>query len=130
MTYVKLFSSLLDSTLWFEDATTRITWITLLLKADRDGMVYTSVPGLAHAARVTAEECDKAIESFMSKDENSSSPEHDGRRIEVVDRGFRILNYEKYRDFLSSEDQREKAAERQRRKRERDKRVGIVKEGN
>ena len=37
-----------------------------------------------------------------------------------ADAGWRLLKYESYRDLQRAEDVREKAAERQRRKRERD----------
>ena len=56
------------------------------------------MPGLAAAARVTLAECQEALASFLAPDPYSRSKEHDGRRIEEVDRGWRLLNYERFRN--------------------------------
>lgn len=121
MGYVKLHDTILRSTIWAESHTTRIVWITMMALADQDGFVAASVPGLAHQARVTREECRTALDLFLSPDPDSSTPEHEGRRIERVDRGWRLLTYEKHKELLSIEDTRRKSAERQKRKRDRDK---------
>jgi hypothetical protein len=118
--YTKLFSSILASTIWREDNDTRIVWITLLAMADRDGIVEGSVPGLADLARVSVPAALAAIEKLSAPDEYSRSMEQEGRRIEKVDGGWRIVNYEKYRFRGSAEEAREKNAERKRRQRERD----------
>jgi hypothetical protein len=118
--YTKIFGSLLHSTVWQAPAPTRLVWITMLVLADRDGLVEASVPGLARAANVTLEECEAALAAFMSPDRYSRTPEHDGRRIEEVRGGWRLLNFEYYRDLKSAEHIREMDAERQRRKRNRD----------
>ena len=40
--YVKLWSDLLDSSLWVQESPeTRIVWITLLAMADADGMMFS-----------------------------------------------------------------------------------------
>lgn len=49
--YTKLFSSIIDSTIWRESKETKIVWITMLAKADRYGVVEASLPGLADAAK-------------------------------------------------------------------------------
>jgi hypothetical protein len=113
MNYAKIFSTITASTIWQESYPTRIAWVTMLTMADRDGYVYASVPGLARMANVTREECDDALVTLMSEDRDSSSDEHEGRRIESVDRGWHVLNYEKYRDLMSLADKRAKDAERQ-----------------
>ncbi len=118
--YVKLFSSLLDSTVWYTPPAVKVVWVTMLAMADRDGIVEASVPGLANRAGVTREEVETALFTFLSPDPDSRTKEHEGRRIEVIDGGWKLLNYEKYRDKWSLEEKREKDAERQRRKRERD----------
>lgn len=118
--YTKLFNSILASTVWRENNETRIVWITLLAMADRDGIVEGSVPGLADFARVSVPAALAAIEKLSAPDEYSRSLEHEGRRIEPVDGGWRIVNYEKYRYRGSAEDAREKAAERKRRQRNRE----------
>jgi hypothetical protein len=119
VSFVKLHSSILDSSVWLEDDKTRLVWVTLLAMADRDGVVESSVPGLAHRAHVPRRACERALEIFMAPDPDSRTPDHDGRRIEKVPGGWRLLNYEPYREKGSAEESRVKNAERQQRFRER-----------
>ncbi len=119
MAYTKLFSSIIASTVWAQDAPTKIVWITLLALADKEGEVMGSVPGLAHLARVSVEECDAALQTFMSPDPYSRTPTAEGRRIEPIDGGWQIINHAKYRRMASKDDQKEKAAARQARFRKR-----------
>ncbi len=119
MAYVKVHASILDSSVWLEDDRTRIVWFTLMAMANRDGIVEASVPGLANRARVPRRSCEAALEIFMAPDPDSRTPDHDGRRLEKVPGGWRLLNYEPYREKDSIEDAKAKNAERQRRFRER-----------
>jgi len=118
MAYTKLFHSIITSTIWTEDDATRIVWITLLAMADRNGEVQGSVPGLARIAGVPVESCRSAIEKFLSPDPDSRTIDDEGRRIQVIDGGWVLLNFEKYRQMASDEDRRVKAAERQQRARD------------
>lgn len=102
--YAKLFSSLVTSTIWREPAHVRLVWITMLALADRHGVVEASVPGLADAARVDLAECVAALERLHAPDQWSRSKEFEGRRIETIDGGWRLLNYAKYRDRLGRQD--------------------------
>jgi hypothetical protein len=122
--YTKLANSILTSTVWMESNETRIVWLTLLAMCDKNGEVQASIPGLANVARVTVQECETAIELFLSPDPYSRTKEDEGRRIEEIDGGWLLLNHEKYRGLASNDDQKAKAAERQRRWRERQKRNG------
>lgn len=120
--YVKLFSSLVDSTIWREDSDTCKFWVTLLAKARSDGVVEASLPGLAHAASVSLSKAKEIIDLLSSPDPYSRSQEYEGRRIARVDDGWQILNYRKYRDKLGAGDRREywreyKRAQRQSQKR-------------
>lgn len=119
--YTKLFGSILDSTVWELPLASKVTWIAMLVMADRDGIVEASIPGLAKRAGVSLEQCEEALASFQSPDRYSRTKDHDGRRIEEVRGGWRLLNYEAYREQMSAEDRRERAAERQRRFKERHK---------
>jgi hypothetical protein len=87
--------------------------------ADQDGIVETTLPGLAAFSNVTVEETGAAIEKFLSPDKYSRTPDCEGRRIEVIDGGWRLLNYAKYREKLSKEDLKKKARIRQQRHRDR-----------
>ena len=116
--YTKLFNSILASTIWREDDKTRLVWITLLAMVDKNGIVEASVPGLADLARVSIEDCEKAIDNLQKPDKYSRSQEHDGRRIVKIDGGWVVLNHAKYRAKMSEDDRRERDCERQRRHRQ------------
>lgn len=119
--FVKLYSTLLESSLWWgEDAATRLVWITLLVAADHEGMYLGTLPGLAGKARVTLEEARHAIWRLQQPDEESRTKTSDGRRIEVIEGvGYKLINYQKYRDKRSPKqiaDAAYKAAQRAREK--------------
>jgi hypothetical protein len=101
--YVKLFSSILTSSVWSENANTRLVWITLLALADKDGYVRASPSGLARLANVPADDCRMALQLFLSPDPESGTKDDDGRRIEEVEGGWHILNYGKYRSIQDVE---------------------------
>ncbi len=82
--YTKLFSSIVTSTVWRENPTTKVVWVTLLALSDSDGMVEGSVPGIAHLSVVSLEECEAALATLSQPDKYSRTPDHEGRRIEVV----------------------------------------------
>lgn len=104
-TFALLWAKTLQSSIWLESPATRIVWITLLMLKDKNGIVSGgSIPGLAHAANVTVGECAQALEKFMAPDPHSSTADNDGRRIEKVADGWRLLNHEKYQ--YSSEQKR------------------------
>ena len=97
--YVKLFGTILQSSIWEQDNATRIVWITMLALADMDGYVKSSLSGLARTAAVTLEECRKAISCLQGPDLESGTQEYAGRRIEAVEGGWVLLNYKKYREI-------------------------------
>ncbi len=107
MTFTKLFSSITESTVWCEPERTRLVWITMLAMADRKGRVWASLPGLANRARVPVEDCQIAIDTFLAPDRYSRTAEHEGRRIEPIDGGWKLINYEKYRELKDEETIRE-----------------------
>jgi len=75
----------------------------MLAMADRKGRVWASLPGLANRARISVEDCQGAIVSFLGPDPYSRTKDHDGRRIEEIDGGWRLLNHEKYRTLQDEE---------------------------
>lgn len=75
----------------------------MLAMADRKGRVWASIPGLANRARITVEACGEAIASFLGPDPYSRTKDHDGKRIEEIDGGWRLLNHEKYRSIQDEE---------------------------
>ena len=105
--YTKLFSSIIASTIWRAGDKTRLVWITMLAMADQFGVVEASVPGLSDMARVTVDECREALDELQQPDPDSRSSDQEGRRIEAVDGGWRLINHGKYRDKMSRDERRE-----------------------
>lgn len=116
--FVKLYGSILDSTVWRESHTTVRVWIAMLAMADVDGVVEASIPGLADRARVTLDECEDALERLSSPDRYSRTRDHEGRRVEAVDGGWRVLNHRAYRERRGAS--AERVARHRARKREDD----------
>ena len=100
--YNKLFTKILDSSIWLEPTATRIVWLTLIAGMDEDGFVaLASVANLAHRARVEIADAAEAVRILEAPDENSSDPDNEGRRIERVTGGWMVLNAPKYRDLVT-----------------------------
>lgn len=102
--FVKLFAAIAESTVWSEEYATRIVWVTMLAKADADGIVMGSVPGFARVANVTVDEMRAAEAKLSSPDPDSRTPDHEGRRIEAIAGGWRVLNYQAYRERGQGQD--------------------------
>jgi hypothetical protein len=124
MMYSKLFSSVVHSSLWSEPDHIRLLFITLLALADKDGIVYGSRSGLERAAMIdpdAAEKCDP-WERLMGPDSDSSdllrNPENEGRRIQEIPGGFRLINYDYYKALRDAEERKIQNREAQRRHRE------------
>lgn len=117
MTFVKIYGTILDSSIWGEPAPTVKVWITMLAMADMNGFVEASMGGLCRRSAVTPDECIEAVRVLEAPDPDSKNPDHEGRRIERVERGWVILNHKLYRDMRT--DAQIAGAERVRRHRER-----------
>jgi hypothetical protein len=119
--FVKLYSSVIMSSLWSEDPETRVLWITMLAAADREGFLFGSPAGLAAVARLPVESVVRGLEKFSSPDTYSSdlmrNPENEGRRIETVEGGWKLLNYEWYRGLERAEDRKAQYRESKRKQR-------------
>jgi hypothetical protein len=115
--FVKLYGTILDSSIWGEPLSVRIVWISLLAMADRDGLVAASSDGIARRANVPLKQTDNALDVLSNPDPRSKSDDHEGRRVQRVDGGWQILNYAKYRELRT--DKQIADAERIREKRER-----------
>jgi hypothetical protein len=123
MSYSKLFSSIVHSSLWTEPDHIRLLFVTLLAIADREGNVWGSRLGLERLANISWDkETDRnPWEALMSPDSDSSdllrNPENEGRRIEEVPGGFQILNFLYYRALRNDDDRRDQNRLSQRRHR-------------
>jgi len=111
--YVKLFGSILDSSVWIgTDPITKVVWITMLAMANEHGMVEASSLGIAHRAGVPIEECERVLEVLESPDPRSRTEDHDGRRVERLSGGWALLNYEKYRSIRTKKQMLDAARQR------------------
>lgn len=114
--FVKIYGSILQSSVWFEDAPTRILWITMLAMADRHGGVVASLPGLAHAANITREQCEAGLARLAGPDPDSKSKRAEGRRIREIRGGWEIINYASYRELRTASQVKEAERKQQWRK--------------
>jgi len=130
MSYTKLFSSIVTSTIWTEDANTCKVWVTMLAIADKNGEVHASIPGLAQIAGMALSDTEAAITKFLSPDKYSRTSDDEGRRIEPIDGGWVLLNHAKYRSMASKDEEKIATAKRQAAFRERQNRNGKVTDSN
>lgn len=101
--YVPLFRSITTSSIWDADGDTCKVWITLMAMADPEGFVPASVGGIAAVARMSVERV-RAILGFLEQpDPDSRSPANEGRRIQKVVRGWRVINLEWFREAARRE---------------------------
>jgi hypothetical protein len=106
--YNKLFTSILDSSIWLESTPTRIVWVTFLAAMDETGFArFATIGNVALRARVSEEEARNAIEALESPDRLCPEQDMEGRRIERVDGGWFVLNSKKYRDISNREKEKE-----------------------
>lgn len=111
--YNKIFTKILDSSIWLESDQTRIVWLTMLASMDQDGFCqFASAANLAHRAIVSLEAAEAAVKVLESPDQHSSDPENEGRRIERVNGGWMVLNASKYREMVTAAESRRKNLER------------------
>jgi hypothetical protein len=75
--------------------------------ADSRGRVFGSIPGIANRARISVDAARIAMTTFLSPDPDSRTPVAEGRRIETIDGGWRLINHEKYREIRDQESIRE-----------------------
>jgi hypothetical protein len=117
--YNKLFTKILDSSIWLETSPTRIVWLTFIAVMDETGFAqFASAANVAHRARVTLEEAQDALRALEGPDPDSSDPDNDGRRLERVPGGWLVLNAEKHRALVTKAVIQAQTRERVRRHRE------------
>lgn len=123
MPFVKLDCGILDSTIWF-DRNAREIFLTALLMAGpmkfedaiaeisvrsteptgwsapagEYGFVAAASSGIIRRAGLELEDGLAAMERLAAPDENSRTPDFEGRRLVRVDGGYIVLNYMTYRD--------------------------------
>lgn len=124
--YGKIFREIFDSSIVVNGGDVIYTFIALIVLSDPKGFVRITIPALATRIAKDIKVVQKAIDILQSPDPNSTTADHDGRRIISLaelsggeeNRGWWIVNYEKYRARQSAETVREQTRERVRRHRE------------
>lgn len=125
--YNKIFTKILDSSIWLEAQPTRIVWVTLIAAMDETGFCAFSAPqNLANRAIVSLDEALSAIHVLESPDANSADPDNEGRRIERVPGGWMVLNSEKYRELVTKVVIQEQTRKRVQRHREKKRNGGAL----
>ena len=119
--YNKLFTKILDSSIWLAPDPVRLVWITLIAAMDEDGnCMFACAANVAARARVTVEQAEQALADFAAPDRNSGDPENEGRRIERIPGGWHLLNAHKYRAMVTKAIIREQTRQRTAKYRRRD----------
>lgn len=70
-------------------------------------IVRGTVGGLAHQARVSTQDCQRAIDKLSNPDPDGMEQPEEGRRIRPVEHGWFIINGEAYRERRSDADRKE-----------------------
>lgn len=100
--YNKLFTKILDSSIWLAPDPHRLVWITLIAAMDEHGNVnFASIGNIAARARVTRDQAAEAVAAFEGPDPDSGDPDNEGRRIERFPGGWHVLNAHKYRALVT-----------------------------
>lgn len=97
MTFAKLDNGITKSSIWSEPYHVRVVWISFLAEKDETGFVAGSRSGMIRVCNVSPEEFDEAIRILSNPDPDSRTPDFEGRRIDIVEGGWIVLNHEKYR---------------------------------
>ena len=102
MSFVKLYGSILDSSVWGESHATVRVWIAMLAMADADGIVTASHSGLKRRANVSAAELAEALGVLQGPDGDDSSGIGEGERIIKQQGGWVVVNHRRYRDLRTA----------------------------
>lgn len=112
--FVKLDCGITDSSLWFEPPATRVVFITLLTKCDPSGFARCVRQAWERDSNVGHDDFERAVNCLESPDSNSRDSSNEGRRIQKIEGGWKVLNYQKWRQFLYSESYEAQKKRRQR----------------
>lgn len=113
--YVPIFSKIVDSSLWVEPDYVVKVFLTMLAKKDPDEVVRGSAFNIACWAKKSEREVLDALEILASPDRKRLEPQpFEGRRIEKVEGGWKLLNGEKYQLEMIQLNRRARKTELQR----------------
>lgn len=114
-TWTPLFSKIVDSSIWSEPDHVVKVFLTMLAKKDFDFIVRGSAYNISCWAKKTEAETIDALKVLCSADTKRLEPQpFDGRRLEKVEGGYRILNGQYYHDLMRSANRRDYKAAKER----------------
>lgn len=110
--YGKLFSQMYDGTLAMRGPwQALVTFQQMVILANRHGEVDMTADALSRRTTIPIEIISEGIHRLLEPDPDSRSPVEEGRRIVPMDParnwGWRIVNYERYRNIRSEEERRD-----------------------
>ena len=107
--FAKLFARIAESSLMEESIETRYPFMMFLALANRDGVVVGTDVALARRVNLPLTVLTESVYRLMQPDPASNSKAHDGRRLVYSEgeRGYLIVNYEKYRNLRGDNDRRQ-----------------------
>ena len=98
-----------------------ITMMVLIALADREGYVDMTPQAIAATTSIPLGIIERGLEYLARTDPASRTPAEDGRRIVLIDEhrpwGWKIVNYQHYRDLRNEEARREQWRQSKRRER-------------
>ena len=111
--YVKIFDSIIKSSIWDTDPETRITWITCLLLCDLNGNFTATRRYIAREANLPLDRVEAALNILLNPDTDSTTPDDDGRRLDYCGNNtWHVVNYAKYNEIAKAETVREQTRKR------------------
>ncbi len=120
--FAKVFAQVFDSSI-AEDYRVRLVFEDFLKLADKDGVVDMTREAIARRTNVPLKIVAHGIAELEKPDKESRSPDCEGRRLVRLDAhrdwGWRIVNFQKYRESATKEMLRMGDAERKRESRRR-----------
>jgi hypothetical protein len=105
--FTPLWSGIVDSSIWDEPDHVVKVFCTMLALKDSDHVVRLNAYQLSKRSRKTEVEVLDALRILASPDQRrQEKQEYEGRRIELREDGWLILNGEKYREMMQKENER------------------------
>ena len=121
-TFVPLWSQVVDSTLWEEDLPVRVLFLTMMALKDPDHVIRMPFRRLCKKANMEPDVCERALKVLLEPDGKSIDHQNfEGRRIQVVDDGWLVLNGAHYQKEMQRLFLRMKKTQLQRKYREEEK---------
>lgn len=125
--YGKIFEEIFDSSVMVHGGDTVYVFVAMIVLSDKEGYIRQHPAAFASRIGKDANTVRAAIANLEAPDPDSSTPDHNGRRIIPLseltggreNRGWFVVNKKKYKDLAGMEDRREATKNRVRKHRER-----------